>query len=194
MDLATFRASLRSVLGRDVSDMAISLAVDELTQELTILEMEKRLSLVSASGEIATPADFHRVMKLTRNSDGGFMLPAAEEAASTAVGDAPALYVVRGGYIILRPAPADGEFFGLSYIAKLDPLVNNSDTNAALEYAYDAMAYTTLKHHSALMRDQTAFTFFEGQAGRAITAANQASIKRKWSGGTPRPATDRTMV
>ena len=72
MDLATFRASLRSVLGRDVSDMAIALAVDELTQELTILEMEKRLSLASASGEIATPADFHRVMKLTRNSDGGF--------------------------------------------------------------------------------------------------------------------------
>ena len=46
-------------------------------------------------------------------------------------------------------------------------MVNNSDTNAALEYAYEAMTYVTLKHQSALMRDQTAFTFFEGQAGRA---------------------------
>lgn len=194
MDLVTFKASLKSVLGRDVSDLAVSLAVDELTQELRILEMEASTSIAAnTGGNLFVPADFMAVVSL-RREDGGLLTPASTETASNAIGDAPAEYFLRNGLIKLWPAPAAGHLCGLVYVARLAPLVNNGDTNAALEYARDAMTYVTLKHHAALMRDQTAFTFFEGQAARAITAANQADIKRRWSGGTSRPASGRTIV
>lgn len=184
MDLATLKSDLRSILGRDVSGLAIKLAMDELSKELRITEMEEEIQLACASGEILLPAGFISVVVL-KNANGGVLSPTSHErlASINATGDA-ARFVVGSGKLTIVPEPADGEVFSLTYFKQLSSLIDNGDTNVALEHALDAASYCTLKHQSKLLRDANAAQFWDGEFQRALTSANRRSLLSRWDGGT----------
>ena len=184
MDLATFKSDLRSILGRDVSPLAIKLATDELSKELRITQMEQETQLTAASGELALPTGFVSVVVL-KNANGGALSPTSHERAASinAVGDA-ARFIVGNGKLTIIPSPADGEEFSLTYFKELAALIDNSDTNAALEHALDAASYCVLKHQSKLLRDANAAQFWDGEFQRAIASANKRSLLSRWDGGT----------
>jgi len=185
MDFGTLKERALNILGRDAFPLAFDLAASQLNDELRIRAMETTATFVSANGQITLPTDFLEVQSVA-NVAGGFLKPIShEQLVDLAEAGTPTHYVVGNGILSLNPAPDDGHEIKLVYFAKLADLVNDGDTNAALNGgALEAYVYTTLAHHARLIRDTGALPFWEAEGARAVAMANRADLASRYNGGT----------
>ena len=185
MDYGTLKERALELLGRNAVTLAFDLAASQLNDELRIRAMETTVTLASTNGEITLPADFLEAQSFS-NVTGGFLKPISNERlVELAETGTPTHYVVGNGVLLLNPAPSDGHEIKLVYFAKLAELVDDGDTNAALNGgALDAYVYTTLAHHARLIRDTSALPFWEAEGAKAVAMANKADTASRYNGGT----------
>tara|TARA_R110000744_G_scaffold366192_1_gene475139 strand:+ start:916 stop:1503 length:588 start_codon:yes stop_codon:yes gene_type:complete len=185
MDYGTLKERTLELLGRNAVSLAFDMATSQLDDALRIREMEAVATVAASGGEIALPADFIEAQSV-ENVTGGFLKPVSHERrvelASTGT---PTHYTVGNGTLHLNPAPEDGHEVKIIYFAKLAPLVDSGDTNAALGGgAVDAYVYATLAHHARLIRDVAALQFWEPEAAKAVAMANKSDLASRFNGGT----------
>lgn len=188
MDFGSLKSSLRQLLGRDPFALAFVAATDELSKRLRILNMEVEADITVISGRAPLPSDCEEVQELYVDSPRLYLRPTTAESASS-YGDRgrPVRYIVGNGEVRIVPAPDDGFPLRLVYYQTLDDLVVDSDTNPALEHAPTAYIYSALAHHSKLIRNHEAAAEFAGEAEKSIAAANRATLRARYSGGTLEP-------
>jgi len=184
MNFGTLKTRVVELLGRNAFELAYELATSDLNDTLRIRGMEKTVTIAAIGGELPLPADFIEAQQV-RNVGGSFLTPISHErmVASSAAG-CPTNYVAGDEVLYLNPAPVDGHEIKVVYFAKLAPLVNAGDTNAALEHCVQAYIYTALAHHARLIRDNVALPFWDSEAQKAVALANRADLKGRMNGGT----------
>ena len=184
MDYGTLKERTREILGRDAVTLAFELASSQLNDELRIRGMEVTTTLRSMDGEATLPADFLEAQSV-ENVSGGFLKPTSHERLiELADTGTPTHYTIGNGLLYLNPVPDDGDIIQIVYFARLAELVDDDDTNAALNGALEAYVYRTLAHHARLIRDTAALQFWEAEGAKAVAMANRADIASRYNGGT----------
>lgn len=184
MDFATLKEKFLELLGRQAVSLAYDMATAELDRTLRIREMEVTATLVVAGGKISLPADFLEPQSV-KNVGGCYLNPISHERLTqTATTGTATHYVVGNGHLALNPAPEDGAEIEVVYFSKNTALVDEADTNAALQGAPEAYVFTALTNHARLIRDTAAVQFWELQALKAVADANRAATAARFNGGT----------
>jgi len=184
MDFGTLKTRVVELLGRNAFELSYELATSDLNDTLRIRGMEKTVTIAASGGDLALPEDFIEAQQV-RNVGGSFLTPTSHERMiASAKNGCPTNYVAGDAVFYLNPAPADGHEVKMVYFAKLAPLVNAEDTNAALDHCLQVYVYTALAHHARLIRDNVALPFWDSEAQKAVALANRADLKGRLNGGT----------
>lgn len=98
----------------------------------------------------------------------------------------PQYFTVVGGQFEVAPTPDSEYSLEMAYFAKMDALVEDSDTNWLLTDYPDLYLYTALTHSAPYLRDDERIAIWSGLAQRAKQELISADQSASYSGATPR--------
>lgn len=156
MTFAELKAAILAIIGRAPADVCYQMVTAEINASLRLTVMEQTATITEGAS-IALPADFLSVVSIYRDTDPRIPLrpTTAQGINNTHVTTGtPMEYAIVDGAMLLNPAPDGAEDIVLRYVAKLDDLSADSDTNPVLTKYPGIYVYGALAHHGALTRNE----------------------------------------
>ncbi len=179
----TLKTDVNQIADRTVADSAYRALTSELNSRLrlTIMESFSVITTVDDTESYALPTDFLEGRNIYINAT-----PRTPVALTTQFSQysshnesgRPTEASVIDAALLLNPIPDAAYSVVLRYIAKIDALSGDADTNDILDCHYNVYLYGALKHHTALTRDIEMTAHWGGMFEQAIAQAQKSDARR----------------
>jgi hypothetical protein len=187
----TLKTAIADWLNRD--DMTariptlVQLAHTQANRDVKSWRMEKLVTATFDEGLEDIPGDWLRTIRLS--AEGGAEIKVVSsadimrmQAENPGASGNPTHHAMAAGRFQLYPAPGAGFTAQLLYHAKIDALVNDSDTNWLLDDAPDVYLYGALSASAPFLRDDERLALWSSLYGTAVEAINIESEASRFSG------------
>lgn len=180
----------RSDLDSRIPDF-ILLAEARLNRELRTLNQETYASFTTDAAGYALPSNFRRLKRICIASSPNQQLVqisgnVALERGDTVTGT-PTAYWIDDRTIYFQPAPDGSTSFNMTYVARIEPLTSDNETNWVLDEHPDAYLIGALLEAAVYIRDEDAIAYLGPRFSDIIAAINLASRRDAWAGGPIAP-------
>lgn len=187
MDFATLKSNVNSAMGRsDVPDYIYTLTTAGINRDCRFLDMQKSTTIDTSANPQTLPSDFQSVVSayILNSGDKHLLQQVTDFGAHIYADDRiPKFFAIRDGSMYFSPDPDGTYTVYLDYIASLDALSADSDTNDVLSRYPGLYLYQALTHAAIWRGDQAMEQSFGNAYAAELRLAQRDDMNRRTSTG-----------